>query len=64
MIKSVDTVDCLIHLRRFPVKLDISMCSVAVIKNGAMFTIKSNLAVTARVSKNNVRAELFIRKSF
>ena len=27
-----DTADCLTHLRRFPVKLEIPMCSAALVK--------------------------------
>ena len=32
-----DTADCLTHLRRFPVKLEIPMCSAALVKSGVMF---------------------------
>ena len=35
--------DCFTLLKRFPVKLDIPMCSAALVKNGGMFTIIINL---------------------
>ena len=58
------TADCLTHLRRFPVKLEIPMCSAALVKKWRCFTIISNLAVTTHVSVNNVRADLFLKGIF
>ena len=59
-----DTADCLTLLRCFPVKLDILICSAALVKKWWCFTITSNLAVTTCVSVNNVRVDLFLKGIF
>ena len=60
----LDTADCLTLLRHFPVKIDIPICSAALVKKMALcFTIISNPAVTTRVSVNNARADLFLKGS-
>ena len=59
-----DPADCLILLRHFPVKLEIPMCSAALVKKKVCFIIISNLAVITLVSVNNVRADLFLKGIF
>ena len=60
-----DTADCLTLLRRFPVKLNIPLCSAALVKMWRFcFTIISNLGVTTRVSVNSVRADHFFKGIF
>ena len=55
------TADCLTLLRCFPVKLDIPICSAALVKRVVVcFTIMNNLQVTTRLSVNNVRVDLFL----
>ena len=56
--------DCFTLLKRFPVKLDIPMCSAALVKNGGMFTIIINLWVTKRASVNNAVTYLFLKGIF
>ena len=48
---------------RFPVKLEIAMCSAVLVKKGVMYLL-SNLAVTKRISIINVRADFFLQGIF
>ena len=57
--------DCLTLLRCFPVKLNIPICSAALVKKLVVcFTIISNLAVTTCLSVNNVKAGLVLKEIF
>ena len=60
--KSCDTVDLLTILRQFPVKLEIPMCSAALVKRWQC-PLPSNLAVTIPTPINKVRMELFLQVS-
>ena len=57
-----NTADFLPFLRRFPAKLEIPTSSAALVV--VCFTKISNLAVTAHLSVNNVRADLFRKGIF
>ena len=59
-----DTADFLTLLRHFPVKLHTHMLFSTSKKGELYFTVISNLAVTTRVSVNNVRADLFLEGIF
>ena len=60
-----NTADFLPFLRRFPAKLEIPTSSAALVKKVVVcFTKISNLAVTAHLSVNNVRADLFRKGIF
>ena len=63
--KCSETAETLIFFDRFPVRLETPICSTALVKEWRQgFSIRSNVAVTTRVSANKKDADISIKGIF